>query len=232
MAIAARSIQSQGDPRATEVWEPVPGEIEPENVGEAPSDAIVLFDGTDLSKWRGEEGTAPWKVEGGVFTVAPGTGDISTRTVFGDVQLHLEWRSPARVVGEGQGRGNSGVFLMGLYEVQILDSHQNRTYSNGQAGSIYKQFMPLVNATRPPGEWQAYDIIFMAPVFGEDGRLERAATMTVFHNGVLIQNHVTLKGPTRYIGEPEYEVHPEKLPLMLQDHGHPVSFRNVWIREL
>jgi hypothetical protein len=130
MAIAARSIQSQGDPRATEVWEPVPGEIEPENVGEAPSDAIVLFDGTDLSEWRGEEGTAPWKVEGGVFTVAPGTGDISTRTVFGDVQLHLEWRSPARVVGEGQGRGNSGVFLMGLYEVQILDSHQKASTSS------------------------------------------------------------------------------------------------------
>ena len=226
------SGQEEVDPSLTEAWEPVPAKIEPGDAGEAASDAIVLFDGTDLSEWRGKDGPPGWKVEDGAFTVVAETGDLTTRRAFGDVQLHLEWRSPAKVVGEGQGRGNSGVFLMGLYEVQILDSYENRTYSNGQAGSIYKQHIPLVNATRAPGEWQSYDIIFMAPRFDGDGNLERPATMTVLHNDVLIQNHVTLKGPTEYRGEPEYEAHTGKLPLMLQDHGNPVSFRNIWIREL
>jgi len=226
------SGQEEVDPELTEVWDPVPAEVDPGAPGNAPSDAIVLFDGTDLSEWRGKDGPPGWLVEDGAFTVVAETGDLTTRRAFGDVQLHLEWRSPAEVVGDGQGRGNSGVFLMGLYEVQILDSYGNRTYSNGQAGSIYKQFVPLVNAARAPGEWQSYDIVFMAPEFDGSGNLERPATMTVLHNGVLIQNHVTLRGPTVYRGEPDYEAHAGKLPLTLQDHGNPVSFRNIWIREL
>ena len=224
--------QSRGRPELTEVWDPVPPKVDPGDATRAPSDAIVLFDGTDLSAWTGRDGAAQWKVEDGAFTVVKETGDIATRQAFGDVQLHIEWRSPAEVVGEGQGRGNSGVFLMGLYEVQVLDSFESLTYSNGQAGSIYKQFIPMVNATRPPGEWQAYDIVFMAPRFAADGSLEQPATMTALHNGVLIHNHVTLRGPTRFIGEPAYEAHAPELPLTLQDHGNPVSFRNIWIREL
>ncbi len=220
------------DPSLTEVWDPVPAEVDPGDAGTAPSDAIVLFDGTDLSEWTGNDGPPAWEVKDGAFTVVPETGTLTTIRAFGDVQLHLEWRSPTEIVGEGQGRGNSGVYLMGLYEVQILDSYDNRTYSNGQAGSIYKQFIPEVNATRPPGEWQSYDIIFMAPRFDTNGSLERPATMTVLHNGVLIQNHVTLRGPTEYRGEPEYEAHAAKLPLTLQDHTNPVSFRNIWVREL
>jgi hypothetical protein len=224
--------QEEVDPALTEVWEPEPPIVDPGDATTAPSDAIVLFDGNDLSEWEGKDGPPRWRVEDGAVTVVAETGDLKTSRAFGSVQLHIEWRTPAVVQGEGQGRGNSGVFLMGLYEVQVLDSYDNRTYSNGQAGSIYKQHIPEVNASRPPGEWQAYDIIFMAPRFESDGTLERPATMTVLHNGVLIQNHVTLRGPTRFRGEPEYEVHPARLPLTLQDHGNPVSFRNIWVREL
>ncbi len=220
------------DPSLTEVWEPEPAKIDPGNAAEAPSDAIVLFDGTDLSEWEGEDGPPAWEVRDGVLTVVPETGTLRTKRAFGDVQLHLEWRTPTEIVGEGQGRGNSGVYLMDLYEVQILDSYDNRTYSNGQAGSIYKQFIPEVNASRPPGEWQSYDIIFSAPRFDTSGALVRPATMTVLHNGVLIQNHVTLLGPTAYRGEPEYKAHAANLPLTLQDHTNPVSFRNIWVREL
>ena len=224
--------QEPGVPEATEVWEPEPAVVTPGTDGAPPSDAIVLFDGSDLSQWRAADGEARWQVDDGVMTVVPGTEDIRTRRPFGSVQLHVEWRTPAQVEGEGQGRGNSGVFLMGLYEVQVLDSHQNRTYSNGQAGSIYKQHIPLVNASRKPGEWQAYDIVFLAPQFGRGGGVERPATMTVLHNGVLVQNHVTLAGPTLYIGEPSYETHAARLPLTLQEHDNPVSYRNIWIREL
>lgn len=187
----------------------------------------MLFDGTDLSEWNGE-----WKVEGDAVTVVPGAGNLTTKRAFGDVQLHLEWRTPRVVEGEGQDRGNSGVYLMERYEVQVLDSYENTTYSNGQAGSIYKQHIPLVNASRPPGVWQSYDIIFMAPRFHDDGSLAEPATFTVLHNGVLIQNHVTVKGTTVFIGKPEYESHAPKAPLMLQDHDNPVSYRNIWIREL
>lgn len=232
LGVAVAAAPSQGDPALTEVWDPVPGEIDPGDAEHAPSDAVALFDGTDLAEWRGRDGTPGWKVEDGAFTVASGTGDLITRRSFGDVQLHIEWRSPTEIIGEGQGRGNSGVFLMGLYEVQVLDSFESRTYSNGQAGSIYKQFIPAVNASRPPGEWQSYDIVFMAPRFASDGQLDRPATMTVLHNGILIHNHVTLRGPTVFIGEPEYQAHESELPLTLQDHGDLVSFRNVWIREL
>ena len=220
--------QPQGDPTLTEAWEPVP-EIVDASAGRPPSDAIVLFDGTDLSAWNGD-----WKLEEDAVTVVPGTGNLVTNRAFGDVQLHIEWRTPSVIEGEGQGRGrgNSGVFLMERYEVQVLDSYENTTYSNGQAGSIYKQHIPLVNASRPPGEWQTYDIIFMAPRFRDDGTLSRPATFTVLHNGVLIQNHVTVEGPTVNIGEPEYQAHDDKAPLMLQDHENPVRYRNIWIREL
>ena len=166
------------------------------------------------------------------MTVAAGTLDIETRQSFADVQLHVEWRTPAEVVGESQGRGNSGVFLQKRYEVQVLDSYQNRTYANGQAASIYKQHIPLVNASRAPGEWQTYDIIFSAPEFGNDGSLLQPAYLTVLHNGVLVQNHAELIGPTVYIGEASYKEHPARQPLMLQDHGNPVSYRNIWIRDL
>ncbi len=224
--------QSRGRPELTEVWEPVPPTVDPGDASRPPSDAIVLFDGTDLSAWVGRDGAAQWLIEDGAMVVAAGTGDISTRAAFGDVQLHIEWQTPDRIVGEGQGRGNSGVFLMGLYEVQVLDSYENQTYVNGQAGSIYKQFIPQVNATRPPGAWQAYDIIFAAPRFDAGGEVSRPGTMTVLHNGVLIHDHVELRGPTVFIGEPAYEPHAEKLPLKLQDHGNPVAFRNIWVREL
>ena len=175
LAVAVAAAPSQGDPTLTEVWDPVPPKIDPGNAEHAPSDAVVLFDGTDLAEWRGRDGTPRWKVEDGAFTVVPGTGSLITGRSFGDVQLHIEWRSPTEIVGEGQGRGNSGVFLMGLYEVQVLDSFESRTYSNGQAGSIYKQFIPAVNATRPPGVWQSYDIVFMAPRFAPDGQLAQPA---------------------------------------------------------
>lgn len=220
-------------PEDTEVWEPEPAIVTPGDDSAPPSDAVVLFDGADLAAWESVDGgAAPWIVENGVMTVAGGTGDIRTRQSFGDVQLHIEWRTPKQIEGEGQGRGNSGVYLMDLYELQVLDSYENRTYSNGQAGSIYKQHIPLVNASRPPGTWQTYDIIFTAPRFETDGTLRSPAWMTVIHNGVLIQDHAQLDGPTLYIGKPEYEAHAVRLPLRLQDHGNPVSYRNIWIREL
>ena len=225
--------QESGDPKLTEIWEPEPRVIDPGDPGQPPSDAIVLFDGSDLAEWQHENGGGPrWGVADGAFTVVAGTGSLVTKRLFGSVQLHIEWRTPPVAEGEGQERGNSGVFLMKRYEVQVLDSLQNRTYSNGQAGSVYKQFIPEVNASRGPGEWQSYDIVFAAPSFAANGAVERPATLTVFHNGILIQNHVSLAGPTVYIGEPAYEAHPPKQPLMLQDHGNPVSFRNIWVREL
>jgi len=219
--------------RLTEVWEPIPAVVSSGQVGAPPSDAIVLFDGSDLSEWAAEEGgDAGWSVGDGAMTVARGSGDIVTRRSFGDVQLHIEWRAPAEVRGDGQGRGNSGVYFMELYEIQVLDSYENNTYANGQAGAIYKQHIPLVNASRGPGEWQTYDAIFTAPRFGADGALLSPAYLTVLHNGVLIQNHAELGGPTVWIGEPEYEPHAERLPILLQNHGNPVSFRNIWVREI
>ena len=219
--------QPQSDPAATAVWEPVPPIISPGAPGAPPSDAIVLFDGTDLSEWTGD-----WNVEDGAVTVVGGAGSLTTKRRFGDVQLHIEWRTPSVVEGQGQDRGNSGVFLMEHYEVQVLDSYENETYVNGQAGAIYKQHIPLVNPTRPPGVWQSYDIIFMAPRFSTDGAVEQPATFTVLLNGVLIQNHVTVRGTTVNAGEPAYEGHAAKEPFMLQDHSNPVSYRNIWVREL
>src|SRR5207253_1722237 len=226
----AEQQQPQGDPKLTEVWEPVPRLVTPGVEGAAPSDAIVLFNGKDLSEWQHADGSpAKWSVTEGAFTVVKGTGDIRTKRAFGDCQLHIEWRTPAKIEGQGQGRGNSCVFLQGRYEVQVLDSYNNPTYSNGQAASIYKQYIPLVNASRKPGEWQSYDIFFRAPRFAESGAVQAHAYITVIHNGILVQDHVELKGSTVYIGAPSYERHNLKEPLVLQDHGNPVSYRNIWL---
>jgi len=218
-------------PEMTEFWEPEPRKVTPGQHNAAPSDAIVLFNGKDLSAWKAKDGSgeAKWAVKDGAFTV--GKGDISTKKEFGDFQLHLEWSAPDEIQGTSQGRGNSGIFLQDRYEVQVLDSYNNRTYSNGQAGSIYKQHRPLVNATSKPTEWNVYDIIYTAPRFREDGSVFTPARVTVLHNGILVQNNVELKGPTEYIGLPEYKAH-GKAPISLQDHGNPVSYRNIWIREL
>lgn len=225
---------SQGDPKLTEVWNPVPKVVTPgKTSSDAPSDAIILFDGKDFSKWQADKGgDVKWKLENNAMTVVPGNDDIKTKQSFGDCQLHIEWRTPAEVKGDGQGRGNSGVYFMSHYELQVLDSYQNPTYSNGQAGSIYKQYMPLVNVCRPPGEWQTYDVLFTAPRFNADSTLKSPARITVFQNGVLIQNNSSIWGNTAYIGIAKYEMHADKMPLLLQNHGNPVSYRNIWIREL
>jgi len=220
-------------PESTEIWKPVPPVVLPGEGTEPPSDAIVLFDGSNLDQWQNKTGKeAGWIVENGYVTVKRGTGSILTKASFADIQLHIEWRSPEEVQGEGQGRGNSGVFLMDRYEVQVLDSYENQTYSNGQAASIYKEHIPLVNACRKPAEWQTYDIIFTAPHFGESGRVVIPAYVTVIHNGVLVQNHVAIWGNTEDIGAPSYKPHDAKLPLSLQNHGNSVSYRNIWVREL
>jgi hypothetical protein len=207
------------------IW-PEPPEVDPGPPGGAPSDAIVLFDGTDLSQF--EDGDR-WRIEDG-YAIAHETG-IRSKQAFGDCQLHLEFASPAEVSGEGQGRGNSGVYLMDRYEVQILDSFENATYFDGQCGAVYKQQPPTVNASRKPGEWQTYDILFTAPRFKEDGELERPAYVTVLHNGVAIHNHLELQGTTSYTEPPKYRRHDEKEPFSLQFHGNPVRFRNIWVRE-
>ena len=201
--------------------------------GKPPSDAIVLFDGKDLSQWLGEDnGPAKWKVENGYAVVVPHTGYIHTKTPFGDCQLHVEFAEPTPPKGESQERGNSGVFLMGLYEIQVLDSYENRTYADGQAAAVYGQYPPLVNASRPPGQWQSYDIVFHGPRFDASGKLTRAARVTVFHNGVLVQDNVEIHGRTAIGDVPTYVPTPEKLPLALQDHGDLVRYRNIWIRPL
>ena len=205
-----------------------------EQPGRPPSDAIVLFDGNDLSQWRAQKtgAPAPWKVENGYVEVVPKSGGIETAASFGDCQLHIEWAAPSPPVGSGQDRGNSGVFLMGQYEVQVLDSYQSQTYPDGQASALYGQYPPLVNATRPPGQWQTYDIVFRAPRFSADGALVRPARLTVIHNGVLTQDARELTGPTAHKARPAYKMHAAKLPLGLQDHDHSVRYRNIWIREL
>jgi Domain of Unknown Function (DUF1080) len=225
---------------ATEVWSPVPPVVNAPP-GQPPSDAVVLFDGTNLDAWEPvREDGLRWKIEDGAMVVVPSPRPCDQRTnrAFGDVQLHLEWRAPAAAKGKGQDRGNSGVFFMGLYELQILDSFNNPTYVNGQAAAVYKEQAPLVNASRSPGEWQSYDVIFVAPRFGPDGALLKPARITAFHNGVLVQHDVALTGPTpngptfHRSTLPTYEPHPARLPLVLQDHRQAVAFRNIWIREL
>lgn len=220
-------------PQASEVWAPEPRIVTPgSTINDAPSDAIILFDGTSMDAFQHRDGSpVQWQLKSGTMTVVKGTGSIFTKENFGSCQLHLEWRAPTIIEGQGQGRGNSGVFFQDRYEVQILDSYDNRTYSNGQASSIYKQHIPLVNAMRPPGEWQTYDIIFNAPVFNSDGIKVRSGTFTVIHNGVLVQNNVEIKGTTEYIGFPQNDAHGEG-PIQLQDHSNPVSYRNIWLRKL
>jgi hypothetical protein len=220
------------EPKLTEVWTPVPAKVTPGTNNSAPSDAIVLFDGKDLNEWVNQKGNAAeWTVADGAMTVKAGAGVIKTKQAFGDIQLHIEWRAPSEIKGEGQGRGNSGIFFQEKYELQVLDSYESVTYSNGQAGSMYKQGIPLVNACKAPGEWQTYDVIWMAPVFTEKGTLKSPAKITVFHNGVLVQNGFELRGPTEYNRIPLYEPH-GKGSIVLQDHGNPVSYRNIWVREL
>ncbi|MGH8033096.1 MAG: 3-keto-disaccharide hydrolase [Luteimonas sp.] len=216
----------------TEQWQPLPPVVSVAADG-VPSDAIVLFDGGDLDAWTALPPDSPgWKTENGAMLVVPDAGDVRTKQAFGSIQLHLEWRSPAKTEGVGQARGNSGVFFMGLYELQVLDSYRSQTYVNGQAASIYKQYAPLVNASRPPGEWQSLDAMFIAPTFSPDGALISAARMTVLHNGVLVQHDTPLRGATVFRGQPGYTAHAAKLPLQLQDHGQPVAFRNIWVREI
>ncbi len=238
LAVLAVSLSAQQKtnmkPEDTEVWAPVPRVVSLASENNVPSDAIVLFDGSSGSEWvssRNTDEPIEWTIENGVLTVAPGKGGIHTKREFTDYQLHIEWRAPEVVKGQGQGRGNSGIFMQGRYEVQVLDSYQNETYPNGQAASLYKQHIPLVNATKPPGEWQTYDIIWTAPRFNKDGILISKARITVLHNGILVQNNVELDGPTEFIGLPKYEAHGPG-PIALQDHGDLVSFRNIWIREL
>ena len=218
---------------------PLPPVVDPgtpstqDSPGRAPSDAVVLFDGKDLSRWTHRDGSAPkWKVQNGYAEVVPKTGYIYTRDPFGDCQLHLEFTEPLPAKGESQERGNSGIFLLGLYEIQVLDSYENKTYADGQAAAVYGQYPPLVNASRAPGQWQSYDIIFHGPRFTKDGKLLRPARVTVLHNRVLVQDNVELTGPTAHGNRPRYSSHAEKLPLALQDHGEAVHFRNIWIREL
>jgi hypothetical protein len=222
-------------PESSEIWEPQPKVINPgQKYGDAPADALVLFDGKNFDQWESAQGGAvKWAVNDGAMTVVAGAKEIKTKKEFGDFQLHVEWRAPAEVnpAQTGQGRGNSGIFLQGVYEVQVLDNFNNKTYANGQASSIYKQHIPLVNVCRKPGEWQTYDIIFTAARFNAEGRVIHPAYVTVIHNGVLTQNHIAIWGPTEYIGFPVYKPM-EKGPIVLQDHGNPVSFRNIWIREL
>jgi hypothetical protein len=228
----------------TEIWEPVPKVVTPGPTNDAPpADAIVLFDGTNLDQWVATKDKSPagWKVADGILTVVkPNGGNIETKRSFRDYQLHIEWRIPENITGTDQARGNSGVFLASTgpgdagYELQILDSYNNKTYVNGQAASIYKQYSPLVNASRKPGEWQTYDVVWTAPTFNADGSVKTPAFATVFHNGVLVQNHVELKGETLYIGPPVYKKY-DTAPIKLQMHGDPsppISFRNIWVREL
>jgi len=231
-------------PEDTEVWSPEPKVVTPgADSSAAPSDAIVLFDGKDLNEWvtaNAAHTPADWVVANGILTVNKKSGNIETKRKFHNYQLHLEWQEPADIAGTGQARGNSGLFLASTgpgdagYELQILDSYNNKTYVNGQAGSIYKQSIPLANAMRKPGEWQVYDVVWTAPTFNADGTLKTPAFVTAFHNGVLVQNHYQLKGETLYIGAPSYKAF-DGAPIKLQAHGDaskPISFRNIWIREL
>jgi hypothetical protein len=247
MAIAAQTAGNQAPkprPEDTEVWTPVPRVVTPKAAPYTPppSDAIVLFDGRNLEGWVNTRDKSPaaWTVADGVLTVNKRTGNIETTRTFRNYQLHIEWRIPEQITGEGQARGNSGVFLASTgtgdagYEIQVLDSYGYKTYVNGQAGSIYKQHVPLVNVMLPPGQWQSFDILWTAPAWDARGVLKSPAYVTAFHNGVMIHNHVELKGETVYIGPPTYKPY-DRAPIKLQAHGDPrpaISFRNIWVREL
>jgi hypothetical protein len=233
----------QAKPEDTEIWDPIPKVVTPgKSCGDAPSDAIILFDGKNLDQWvQNSDGSpAKWDVHDGILTVNKNYGNIETKQSFNNYQLHIEWREPEDIEGSGQGRGNSGVFLASIgkgdagYELQVLDSYNNKTYVNGMAGSMYKQAIPLANPGRKPGEWQTYDVVWTAPTFNEDGTVKSPAKVTVIFNGVIVENNFELKGPTLYIGKPVYKKHGAS-PIKLQAHGDkskPLSFRNIWVREL
>jgi len=243
--IVSMNVKAQsGDPKLTEVWTPVPKIVTPGTTNsDAPSDAVILFDGKNLDEWvsvKDPKNSAEWTVADGAITVNKSKGNIQTKRTFTDYQLHIEWKIPANITGSGQARGNSGVFLASTgpgddgYEMQVLDCYNNTTYVNGQTASIYKQSIPLANACKKPGEWQTYDIIWTAPRFNDDGTLKSPARVTALHNGVLVQNNYELKGVTKYIGSPEYKKHGAS-PIKLQAHGdpsEPISYRNIWVREL
>jgi len=243
IAVGQQPTASRPKPEETEVWQPVPKVVTPgTECGAPPSDAVILFDGTSLDQWVSAKDKSPakWTVTDRVMTVSKTAGDIETKRRFRNYQLHIEWRVPDNVTGSGQARGNSGVYLAAIgsegggYELQVLDSYGNQTYVNGMAGSIYKQSIPLANPTRKPGEWQVYDVIWTAPAFNPDGSLKAPAYVTVFFNGVLVQNHFELKGQTLYVGKPFYKAY-DTAPILLQSHGDPsppVSYRNIWVREL
>ena len=249
LIVQTLSSQSKLNPEDTEIWDPEPKVVTPAKSSAPPSDAIILFDGTDFLKWQHENTKNPvqWTLnKDKSMTVKPGKGGIETIEEHGSIQFHIEWKTPTVIKGKGQGRGNSGIFFQRRYEVQVLDSYNNRTYSNGQASSIYKQHIPLVNSTRKPGEWQVYDIIFNEPKFNSEGQKIKSGSFTIFLNGVLVQNNVEILGTTEYIGVPkngrddmpgdrgsDYES-PEysRRTLTLQDHGDLVSFRNIWMRKL
>ena len=243
VAAQAQDPPAAAKPADTEQWEPVPAIVSPgAKAGAAPSDAIVLFDGKNLDQWvmTGDHSPARWRVEHGELQVDKSLGNIETKRAFKNYQLHLEYKIPANISGEGQLRGNSGLFTASTgpgddgYEIQILDSYQNKTYVNGQAASVYKQNPPLVNASRKPGLWQSYDVVWTAPVFLDDGTLGTPASVTVLHNGVLVQNHFTLAGETVYIGKPVYKKY-DRAAIKLQAHHDPslpISFRNIWVREI
>ncbi|MFN0254610.1 3-keto-disaccharide hydrolase [Pedobacter ureilyticus] len=245
-ALPFLSLQAMAQkPEDTEFYKPVPPKVTPgKTFSDAPSDAFILFDGKNLDQWvsvKDKSKPAAWTVADGAFTVKKGTGNIETKKSFLNYQLHLEWKIPANITGKGQARGNSGLFLASTgggddgYELQILDNYNNDTYVNGQAGSIYKQIIPLATVNKKPGEWQTYDVVWTAPTFNTDGSLKSPARVTVFFNGVLVQNNITLEGPTQYIGKASYKKPHGACPIKLQDHGdpsEPISFRNIWIREL
>ena len=238
------NMTNSKDPKDTEVWKPEPKVVSSGRLPQdAPSDALILFGGRNLDAWHSVKDPsqpAGWTIDDGFFTVKKGTGNIETNKKFMDYQLHMEWKIPTNITGEGQGRGNSGVFLASTgggddgYEIQIMDAYNNKTYVNGQTGSVYKQSIPLANANKKPGEWQYYDILWTAPRFNEDGSLKTPAAVTLFLNGVVLENNFVLKGASRYIGQPEYKAHGPS-SIKLQDHGDPspaISFRNIWVREL
>ena len=235
--------QEKGKPEATEYYSPIPPVITPGGAaGDPPSDAIILFDGKNLDQWINTKDSTPakWVLANNVMTVNKSTGDIQTRAVFTDYQLHIEYLIPSNITGSGQARGNSGIFLAALpwgpggYEIQVLDNYKNTTYVNGQVGSMYKQAVPLANACKKPGEWQTYDVIWTSPKFSDEGILKSMARVTVFHNGVLVENNLSLLGDTPYIGQPSYRKHGAS-PIKLQAHGdpsEPISYRNIWLRPL